>query len=95
MDIADATCKRALLLHYAGDDVKDIFDSLTDVGDDAACDAARGNLRDISSRKRTKYTKCTSSGSVARSCASFFASTALRLMLLLVYRRLKLSGEGR
>ena len=34
MDIKDVKRKRALLLHYAGEDVNDIFETLTDTGDD-------------------------------------------------------------
>ena len=34
MNITDATQKRALLLHYAGPDVDDIFETLPDTGED-------------------------------------------------------------
>ena len=34
MNITDATQKRALLLHYAGPDVNDIFETLPDTGED-------------------------------------------------------------
>ncbi|XP_028416349.1 uncharacterized protein LOC114540276 [Dendronephthya gigantea] len=43
MNITDAGRKRALLLHYVGEEVNDIFDTLADKGDDnefkEACDA--------------------------------------------------------
>lgn len=32
MDIKDDTRKRAMLLHYAGDEVQDIYDTLSDTG---------------------------------------------------------------
>ena len=34
MDIKDVKRQRALLLHYAGEDVNDIFETLTDTGED-------------------------------------------------------------
>jgi hypothetical protein len=34
MNITDATQKRALLLHYTGPDVDDIFETLPDTGED-------------------------------------------------------------
>ena len=41
MNLRDASCKRALLLHYVGGRVNDIFDTLPDRGEDnnfkAAC----------------------------------------------------------
>ena len=43
MNVTDATRKRALLLHYVGEEVSDIFENLPDTGDDKefekACEA--------------------------------------------------------
>jgi len=36
LDIKDKKRQRALLLHYAGEDVNEIFDTLTDTGEDFA-----------------------------------------------------------
>ena len=44
MDVKDKKRQRALLLHYAGEDVNDIFETLTDTGDDYA--TAVGKLKD-------------------------------------------------
>ena len=44
MDEKDKKRQRALLLHYAGEDVNDIFETLTDTGDDYA--TAVGKLKD-------------------------------------------------
>ena len=33
LDVKDDTRKRAMLLHYAGEGVQDIFDTLTDTGE--------------------------------------------------------------
>ena len=34
MDVKEETRKRALLLHYSGEEVTDLFDTLPDTGED-------------------------------------------------------------
>ena len=54
MDVKDKKRQRALLLHYAGEDVNDIFETLTDTGDDYA--TAVGKLKDyFAPQKNTEY----------------------------------------
>ena len=46
--------QRALLLHYAGEDVNEIFDTLTDTGEDIA--TAKLKLKKyFASKKNTEY----------------------------------------
>ena len=54
MDVNDKKPQRALLLHYAGEDVNDIFETLTDTGDDYA--TAVTKLTDyFAPKKNTEY----------------------------------------
>ena len=54
MDVKDKKRQRALLLHYAGEDVNDIFETLSDTGDDYA--TAVKKLTDyFEPRKNTEY----------------------------------------
>ena len=54
LDIKDKKRKRALLLHYAGEEVNDVFDTLSDTGDDY--DTAVQKLTEyFSPRKCTEY----------------------------------------
>ena len=54
MDVKDKKRQRALLLHYAGEDVNDIFETLTDTGDDYA--TAVTKLTDyFAPKKNTEY----------------------------------------
>ena len=54
MDIKDKKPQRALLLHYAGEDVNNIFETLTETGDDYA--TAVTKLTDyFAPKKNTEY----------------------------------------
>ena len=46
LDITDDTRRRALLMHYAGPEVNDIFDTLAATGDNAAYDTAKQKLEE-------------------------------------------------
>ncbi len=46
MEVAEDTRRRALLLHYAGPDVCDIFDTLAETGGDDAYELAKQKLID-------------------------------------------------
>ena len=54
LNITDPTRKRALLLHYAGNDVDDIFDTLTDTGDAAAYQQAADKLTEYFSPQKNR-----------------------------------------
>ena len=51
LDIKDDTRKRAMLLHYAGDGVQDIFDTLSDTGEAKNYKCARDKLSEYFSPK--------------------------------------------
>lgn len=54
LDIKDKKRQRALLLHYAGEDVNAIFDTLTDTGEDFA--TAKLKLKEyFAPKKNTEY----------------------------------------
>ena len=54
LDIKDKKRQRALLLHYAGEDVDEIFDTLTDTGEDIA--TAKLKLKEyFAPKKNTEY----------------------------------------
>ena len=54
LDITDKKRKRALLLHYSGEEVNDVFDTLSDTGDDY--DTALRKLTDyFAPKKCTEY----------------------------------------
>lgn len=54
MDIKDKKRQRALLLHYAGEEVNEIFETLTDTGEDYA--TAKGKLDSyFAPKKNTEF----------------------------------------
>ena len=54
LEIKDKKRQRALLLHYAGEDVNEIFDTLTDTGEDIA--TAKLKLKEyFAPKKNTEY----------------------------------------
>ena len=59
MNITIPKRKRALLLHYAGPDVDEIFDTLPDTGGDNDYDTAVAKLTSISLHRSTVPMKCT------------------------------------
>ena len=59
MDVKDKKRQRALLLHYAGEDVNDIFETLSDTGDDYA--TAVKKLTDYFEPRRIQNMKYTNS----------------------------------
>ena len=52
MDINDASRQKALLLHYVGEDVNDIFETLPDRGEEEDFKEAVRHSRNISYQKR-------------------------------------------
>ena len=52
LGITNNARKRALLLHFSGQEVDDIFDTLADTGDDDNYDKAKKSLTDYFSPKR-------------------------------------------
>ena len=58
MDIKDKKRQRALLLHYAGEEVNEIFETLTNTGDDYA--GAKGKLDTYLPSKRIPSSRYTS-----------------------------------
>ena len=54
MDVKDKKRQRALMLHYAGEEVNDIFETLTDTGDDYA--TAKAKLTEyFAPKKNTEF----------------------------------------
>ena len=54
LDVKDKMRQRALMLHYAGEKVNDIFETLTDTGDDYA--TAKAKLTEyFAPKKHTKF----------------------------------------
>lgn len=54
MDLKDKKRQRALLLHYAGEDVSEIFDTLTETGEDYA--SAKKKLSEyFAPKKNTEF----------------------------------------
>lgn len=57
MDVKDKKRQRALLPHYAGEEVNEIFETLTDTGDDYT--TAKGKLTEYFAPKKTQSLKYT------------------------------------
>jgi hypothetical protein len=60
LEIKDKKRQRALLPHYAGEDVNDIFDTLEGTDEDFA--TAKQTLKDYFAPKKKQSMKCTNLG---------------------------------